>query len=156
MKKPSGRYFLAAKARECWNGSERWKDGSFIKIVGPTSLCNTEIFRFLHEVLSEGKKVLFISGEAGIDKDVKVVEGFEAQCRLAFDSIDAVLMESRASFHSVLKITGYLTDLQKNLMTFGSVAVQYFKDELPPQTLIEVKGLALPGMQVEIEAVAVI
>jgi enamine deaminase RidA (YjgF/YER057c/UK114 family) len=126
------------------------------KTISPSSLWKTEPFGFSHGVISEGKRVLFISGEAGIDKDVKVVEGFESQCKLAFESIEAVLKEAGASFHNVVKITGYLTDLQKNLATFGSIAAQYYKGDFPAQTLIEVKGLALPGMQVEIEAIAVL
>ncbi len=126
------------------------------KAVAPDSLWKTEIFGFSHGVLSEGKKILFISGESGIDKNVKVVEGFESQCRLAFDSIDAVLKEAGASFHNVVKVNGYLVDLQKNLTAFGSIAAQYLGGEHPAQTLIEVKGLALPGMQVEVEAIAVL
>jgi len=126
------------------------------KTIGPENLWKTEGFGFSHGVLAEGKKVLFISGEAGIDKTGKVVEGFEAQCKLAFDSIDTILKEAGTSFHNVVKINGYLMDIQRNLMTFGSIAAEYFKEELPSQTLIGVNGLALPGMQVEVEAIAVI
>jgi 2-iminobutanoate/2-iminopropanoate deaminase len=126
------------------------------KTIAPSSLWKTDDFGFSHGVLSEGKKVLFISGEAGIDKDVKVVEGFESQCKLAFESIDAVLKEVGASFHNVVKINGYFVDLQKNLTAYGSIAAQYFRGEHPAQTLIEVKGLALPGMQIEVEATAVL
>ncbi len=123
--------------------------------IAPSSLWKSEVFGFSHGILAEGKKVLVISGEAGIDQNIAVVEGFDAQCRLAFDSIDIVLKEAGGSFHNVVKITGYLTDLQKNLNAFGSIASQYFKGEYCAQTLIEVKGLALPGMQVEVEAMAI-
>ncbi len=126
------------------------------KTVAPNSLWKTDVFGFSHGILSEGKKVLFISGEAGIDKEVKVVEGFESQCKLAFDSIDAVLKEAGASFHNVVKINGYLVDLQKNLTAYGTIAAQYFRGEYPAQTLVEVRGLALPGMQIEVEAIAVL
>ena len=126
------------------------------KTVAPDSLWKTEVFGFSHGVLSEGKRMLFVSGESGIDKNAKVVEGFEAQCKLAFDSIDAVLKAAGGSFHNVVKINGYLVDLQNNLTAFSSIAAQYFRGEHPAQTLIEVKGLALPGMLVEIEAVAVL
>ena len=126
------------------------------KAVAPNSLWNAGLFGFSQGVLSEGQKTLFISGQAGIDKDVKVVEGFESQCKLAFESIDAVLKEVGASFHNVVKINGYFVELQKNLTAYGTIAAQYFKGELPAQTLIEVKALALPGMQIEVEATAVL
>ena len=126
------------------------------KTISPDSLWKSEVFGFSHGILVEGKKMLVISGQAGISKDIKVVEGFGAQCKLAFDSIDAVLKQAGASFHNVVKITGYFTNLQNNLMEFGSIAGGYFKGELPAQTLVEVRALALPGMEVEIEALAVL
>jgi len=123
--------------------------------IAPKALWKTEGFGFSHGILVEGKKILLISGQSGIDKDGKVIEGFEAQCKMAFDSIGEVLKEAGGSFHNVVKINGYLTDMT-DLMSFGKIASKYFGSELPAQTIIEVKGLALPGMIVEIEALAVL
>jgi enamine deaminase RidA (YjgF/YER057c/UK114 family) len=126
------------------------------KTIAPPSLWKSEMFGFSHGIFAEGRKILLISGQAGIDREVKVVQGFGAQCKLAFESIDAILKEAGATFHNVVKLTGYLTDLQKNLMEYSSIAAHYIKGEYPAQTLIGVKELALPGMEVEIEAIALI
>jgi enamine deaminase RidA (YjgF/YER057c/UK114 family) len=124
--------------------------------IAPNTLWKTEVFGFSHGILVEGKKTLLISGQSGINKDGKVItEGFESQCIMAFDSIGEVLREAGGSFHNVVKITGYLTDM-KDLVSFGRIASRYFGSELPAQTIIEVKGLALPGMVVEVEGLAVL
>src|SRR5579872_6936681 len=125
------------------------------KTIAPNTLWKTETFGFSHAILFEGKKSLVISGQSGIDRDGKVISGgFDAQCEMAFESIAEVLREVGGNFHNVVKINAYFLDM-KDLMSFGKIASKYFGSELPAQTIIEVKGLALPGMVIEIEALAV-
>ncbi len=100
--------------------------------------------------------MLFIAGQNGLDKDARIVgKDFESQCRQSFENIGAILSSAGADFHNVVKVTGYLTDM-KNLEAFVKISSNYFKDDLPTQTLLEVKSLALPDLNVEVEAIAVL
>lgn len=126
------------------------------KTISPTALWKTDAYGFSHAILSEGKKILMISGQAGIDKDRRVINGsFQDQCKMAFDSIDLILKDVGGNFHNIIKLNAYFVDMN-NLPTFGEIAKEYFKGEHPAQTVVEVKSLALPGMLVEVEAMALL
>ena len=98
--------------------------------------------------------LLFISGVMPVDAAGKVV-GTDAvtQVRQVFKNMAAILKAAGASFGDVLKVTVYLTDVADR-PRINPVRQEVFGKTRPASTLIGVKELALPGMKVEIDAVA--
>jgi reactive intermediate/imine deaminase len=98
--------------------------------------------------------LLFISGVMPVDAAGKVV-GTDAvtQVRHVFKNMAAILKAAGASFGDVLKVTVYLTDVADR-PRINPVRQEVFGKTRPASTLIGVKELALPGMKVEIDAVA--
>jgi reactive intermediate/imine deaminase len=99
--------------------------------------------------------MLFISGMAPLDADLNVIGGDDvvAQAEAVFAALDKVLKQAGASFADILKVTVLLTDV-KDRTKINPVRQKYFGSAKPASTLFEVSRLAVPGMKVEIEAVA--
>ena len=106
------------------------------KNLSPPSIFKSDPFGFSQGVLvEEGKKQLFISGQlaAGEDGKLLVELNFSEQCKKALEGIDAVLHEAGATRHNIMKITGFVTDMQKNLQTFVELAKEYFAADFNPE-----------------------
>lgn len=99
--------------------------------------------------------LLFISGMAPLDADLKVIGGDDvvAQAEAVFAALDKVLKQAGASFADILKVTVLLTDVNDRTK-INPVRQRYFGSAKPASTLFEVSRLAIPGMKIEIEAVA--
>ena len=100
---------------------------------------------------------IFVSGQASISAEglVKHEENFEDQVQLTFKNLQTVLEQAGASLENVVKLGVFLVDIGK-LPVYGAVQAEFFKGKMPAQTAVEVSSLALPGMMVEVEAIAVI
>jgi reactive intermediate/imine deaminase len=99
--------------------------------------------------------LLFISGVAPFDAAGRLVgEGDPAaQTRQIFENMRKVLEAAGCGFADILKVTVYLTDVNDRTK-INPVRQEYFGKARPASTLIGVAQLAVPGMKVEIEAVA--
>jgi len=98
---------------------------------------------------------LYISGVAALDAKGELVGGDDvaAQARKTLENMDLILKAAGASFADVLKVTVYLTDVNDR-QAINPVRKVFFGDARPASTLIGVNELAIPGMKIEIEAVA--
>jgi enamine deaminase RidA (YjgF/YER057c/UK114 family) len=109
-------------------------------------------------VVTEGGRIVWLAGDTALtDLNGKDIRGdFEAQARTVFALIDQTLKRAGGSLKDVVTMTVYLTD-PRNGATFAKVRSEMFPDRnFPASAQITVSNLAVPGMQIEIQAVAVI
>ena len=99
-------------------------------------------------------KRLIISGQIGMTKDAKVLDGLEAQLRQTWQNILAVLREGGMSVTDVVKITSFVTDPKAVALT-RQIRDEVMQGHQPASTFLVVAGLAMPSLLCEIEAEAV-
>ncbi len=99
--------------------------------------------------------LLFVSGVAPLDEKGHLVgsDDVVAQTRQIFVNMKKILDAAGTNFGNVLKVIVYLTDIADRTK-INPVRQEYFGAAKPASTLIGVNELAIPGMKVEIEAVA--
>jgi 2-iminobutanoate/2-iminopropanoate deaminase len=99
--------------------------------------------------------LLFISGCAPVDETGRLVGAGDVaiQARQVLSHIGTVLRHVGGDFSDIIKVTVYLLDVDDRVAV-NEVRKEFFGDSRPASTLIEVRRLAVPGMLVEIDAVA--
>lgn len=99
--------------------------------------------------------LLFISGCVPTDGEGNVVGGDDvaAQARKVFENIGAILAAAGCAYADVARVTVYLTDVDDR-PKINPVRQEFFGSTKPASTLIEVSRLAIPGIKIEVEAIA--
>ena len=101
-------------------------------------------------------KTVYVSGQGALDDKGNLVGRGDvvAQTRKTLDNMKIALAAAGASLDDVVKVTVYLADVDDRPKV-NEVRKEYFKDNKPASTLIEISRFAIDGMLIEIEAVAV-
>jgi enamine deaminase RidA (YjgF/YER057c/UK114 family) len=147
MKRTLAALMLASVAATSVHGAEYMEQGERIK--GRS---------YSPAVVTDGGRIVWLAGETTItDLAGKDIKGdFEAQTRTIFALIDETLKRAGGSLKDIVTMTAYLTDA-RNGATFAKVRTEMFPDRnFPASAQITVSNLAVPGMLIEIQAVAVI
>lgn len=100
------------------------------------------------EVKSQ-ERLLFISGQVGVDAQGNVGKDIGEQARFAVANMNAVLAEAGMDNRNLAKVTIYLTD-ESLLPGFMEAAGSALPSPPPATTLLIVKALAGPSLLVEI------
>ena len=97
------------------------------------------------------------SGQAALSPEGELVGigDFDAQAAQTFANLTAVLEAAGSSLDQVIKVTIYLTDMA-NFPKIVELRQRYFSAPYPADTIVEVKSLALPELEIEIEATALV
>jgi len=103
-------------------------------------------------ILAQGQRLLFISGQGPADYDVDM----ETQIRQTFERIGILLKSAGASFANVVIVRSYWVHMQRDLPLFRKVRREFLLEPYPASTAVGTTELAIPGLELEIEAVAVL
>ena len=101
--------------------------------------------------------LLITSGQAAINQrgEVVGVGDFDAQAQQVFRNLAEVLEAGGSSLAQVVKVTIYLTDM-RHFPRIVELRRQHFTPPYPADTIVEVRALALPELEIEIEATALV
>ena len=101
--------------------------------------------------------LLFLSGQAAISPEGELVGvgDFGAQLVQVMANIDRVLAAGGSDRSRIVKVTIYLTDMD-NFPAIVDARRTYFTPPYPADTIVEVKGLALPELMLEIDVIATV
>ena len=110
--------------------------------------------------LSQGFRIgdlLLVSGQAAIDPEGRIVGpgDFDAQADQTFRNLQRVLEAGGSGLDKVVKVTIFLTDMA-NFPKIVELRGKWFTEPYPADTIVEVSSLALPELEIEIEAIAVV
>ncbi|HEY3858117.1 MAG TPA: Rid family hydrolase [Gammaproteobacteria bacterium] len=91
-----------------------------------------------------------------LDATGKIVSyDIETQCRSVFDNVRYVLEDAGSSWDKLIDVTVFLTDMQRDFAAYNKLYAEYFKDNQPCRTTVQVTALPTP-IAIELKCIATI
>jgi len=79
----------------------------------------------------------------------------EAQCHSVFKNVRYILEESGSDWENLVDVTVFLTNMKEDFKTYNRLYAEYFKDNQPCRTTVEINSLPTP-IAIELKCVATI
>ncbi len=110
--------------------------------------------KYSHGVeIPAGARLLVCSGQLGIGHDDAIPEGAEAQARLCFEAIRALLREAGMAVSDIVRLSAYVTG-REHMAGYMAARDAFIGTPPPASTLMIVSGFTREEFVVEIEALA--
>jgi enamine deaminase RidA (YjgF/YER057c/UK114 family) len=129
------------------------------EFIQPEDTFDSGRFGFTQVVTSAPGKLVFVSGQVGLDRDLKLVgEGdVAAQAKQALKNLGISLRAAGAAPADVTMLRTYIVDYTPELAPgLAPPFDEFFHGRPPASTRVGVQALAAPGLLIGIEAIAVI
>jgi 2-aminomuconate deaminase len=112
--------------------------------------------------------LLFMSGVGPRERGTKVIPGvelnedgtiasydIEKQCHSVFNNVKTILEDSGSSWANIVDVTVFLTNMKDDFKIYNRLYAEYFKDNQPCRTTLEINCLPTP-IGIELKVIATI
>jgi 2-aminomuconate deaminase len=112
--------------------------------------------------------LLFLSGVGPRERGSKKIPGveldekgtilsydIEAQCHSVFKNVKTILEDSGSSWKQIVDVTVFLTNMKDDFQKYNKLWADYFKDNPPCRTTIEINCLPTP-IAIELKVIATV
>ncbi len=109
---------------------------------------------------------LFLSGVGPREKGTQKIPGveldgegnilsydIEAQCHSVFRNIRYILEDAGSSWDRIVDVTVFLTNMKEDFKPYNKIYADYFRDNQPCRTTVEVSSLPTP-IAIELKVIA--
>ena len=79
----------------------------------------------------------------------------EIQCRAVFGNVRVILEDAGSGWDKLVDVTVFLTDMKRDFAAYNRLYAEYFKDNQPCRTTVEVTALPTP-IAIELKCIATI
>ncbi len=91
-----------------------------------------------------------------LDNDGRIVSyDIETQCRSVFQNVRYIVEEAGSSWENIIDVTVFLTNIKDDFPVYNRVYAEYFADNRPCRTTVEINALPTP-IAIELKVIAVI
>lgn len=110
--------------------------------------------------------LLFLSGVGPRERGTKKIPGveldengeiisydIEAQCHSVFKNVRLILEDAGSSWDKLVDVTVFLTNMKADFKTYNRIYAEYFKDNQPCRTTVEINSLPTP-IGIELKCIA--
>ena len=112
--------------------------------------------------------LLFLSGVGPRERGTKKIPGvelgengtiisydIETQCRSVFQNVRYILEDAGSSWDKIVDVTVFLTNMKDDFQTYNRIYAEYFAENQPCRTTIEINCLPTP-IAIELKVIATI